>query len=97
MDAWKTSGSSPGLSKENLPAQSAETLLKTQPQIDFSLENHHGSIFLLRPITAPAFEWVESHIGRGNGYQPYWPTVVIEHRYIESVLDGIQADGLVIR
>ena len=67
--------------------------VKTQPRVDFSLENH-GSIFLLRPITAPAFQWVEDHIGRDNGFQPYWPNVVIEHRYVEAVVDGIQTSGL---
>lgn len=88
MDAFKTSGSSPGQT-ENLPVRT----LKTQPRSDFSLENH-GSVFLLKPLTSVAISWVEEHIGQDNGWQPYFPTIVIEHRYVEAVIDGITADGL---
>jgi len=59
---------------------------------DFVVENH-GSIFLLRPLTSTAKAWVEEHIG-DNGYQPYYPTVVIEHRFIADIVHGAQADGL---
>jgi hypothetical protein len=55
---------------------------------DFLLEDH-GSLVLLRPLTACAREWVEKNIGRDNGFQPYWPTVVIEPRYVQAILDGI--------
>lgn len=65
-------------------------------QRDFSLENH-GSIFLLRPITPAARSWVDEHIGEDNGYQPYYPTVVVEHRYIGDIVHGAIADGLVVR
>ena len=64
----------------------------TQP--DFVVENH-GSIFLLRPLTPAAKAWVEEHIG-DNGYQPYYPTVVVEHRFIADIVHGAQADGLVV-
>jgi hypothetical protein len=63
---------------------------------DFSLDNQ-GSIVLLIPHSDPAHEWVNEHIGRGNGFQPYWPTVVIEARYIEPILEGIASDGLAVR
>ena len=66
---------------------------KTRP--DFVVENH-GSIFLLRPLTPTARSWVEEHIG-DNGYQPYYPTVVVEHRYIFSILDAIKRSGLVVQ
>jgi hypothetical protein len=66
----------------------------TQP--DFRVENH-GSIFLLRPLTDSATLWVEEHIGQDNGFQPYWPTVVIEPRYVADIIDGIQNDGLAVR
>jgi hypothetical protein len=88
MDAFKTSGSSPGQT-ESFPART----LKTHPRIDFSLENH-GSVFLLKPLTSVAISWVEEHIGRDNGFQPYFPTIIIEHRFVEDILDGIQNDGL---
>jgi hypothetical protein len=60
---------------------------------DFRFENH-GSIGLLRPITAAAKAWVKEHIGQNNGYQPMWPTVLIDPRYCEAILEGIAADGL---
>ena len=65
--------------------------VKTQQQVDFSVENH-GSIFLLRPITPSAFEWVREHIPDDAQY--FGNAVVVEHRYIEDIVDGIQNDGL---
>ncbi len=70
----------------NSPTQSG----KIQP--DFAVENH-GSIFLLKPLTPSATAWVEEHIGQENGYQPYFPTVVVEPRYIANIVAGIQNDG----
>jgi hypothetical protein len=61
---------------------------------DFVVENH-GSIFLLRPRTPTARSWVQEHIG-DNGFQPYFPTVVVEHRYIADIVHRAQADGLVV-
>ena len=63
---------------------------------DFAVENH-GSIFLLRPKNDQAIAWVEEHIGPENGYQPYFPTVVVEHRYIADIVAGIQGDGLAVQ
>lgn len=63
---------------------------------DFTVENH-GSVFLLRPQSVAAKHWVEERIGEDNGYQPYWPTVVVEHRYIRNIVVGIQADGLKVQ
>jgi hypothetical protein len=95
VDGYKTSGSSPGLGRKPLNPPQTSVPLKTQPNVDFRLENH-GSIFLLRPITLPAFEWVEQHIGRDSGWQPYFPNIVIEHRYIADIVAGIQNDELVV-
>jgi hypothetical protein len=60
---------------------------------DFILEGH-GSIFLLSPQNKNAIAWVDEHIGSENGFQPYWPIVVVEHRYIADIVAGIQSDGL---
>jgi hypothetical protein len=64
-------------------------------QTDFFLENH-GSIFLLKPQTPVATFWLEEHIGQDNGYQPMWPTVLVEHRFIADIVAGIQNDGLAV-
>ena len=68
----------------------------SSPTIDFLCENH-GSIFLLRPLTPSATSWLEEHIGQDNGFQSYWPTCVIEHRYISDIIAGIQGDGLEVQ
>lgn len=62
---------------------------------DFSLENY-GSVVFLRPLTDIAREWVDLNIGQENGYQPYWPTVVIEPRYVAHICEGIEGDGLAV-
>jgi hypothetical protein len=67
----------------------------SSPTPDFQVENH-GSIFLLIPQTLSARVWIDDYIGKHNGYQPHYPTVVIEHRYIADIVDGIVADGLVL-
>ncbi len=83
-DSFAASGSSPTRRKK----------LPSPP--DFLVENH-GSVFLLRPQTEQAVAWAEEHIGSENGFQPYWPTVVIEHRYVRDIVGGIQNDGLAVQ
>ncbi len=65
----------------------------SSPTPDFLCENH-GSIFLLRPLSQSAHSWIEEHLPPdaqwfGNG-------VVVEHRYIWAILEGIQNDGLAV-
>lgn len=64
---------------------------------DVSIRNE-GSIVLFTPESDAAREWVEEHIGQhigqDTGFQPYWPTVVVEHRYAADVADGMAGDGL---
>ncbi len=63
---------------------------------DFQVDNH-GSIVLLRPLTKGAVEYVNREIGKDNGFQPYWPTVLFEPRYIDQFIDAIREDGLLVR
>jgi len=60
---------------------------------DFRCENH-GSLFLLYPITEPAHSWIDQHL------PPDAPTfgkaVVVYHRHIWAILEGIQIDGLTV-
>ena len=64
--------------------------------VDFTVGGG-GTLFLLQPHTDAARAWVEEHIGQDNGFQPYWPTVTVEHRYIADIVAGAQGDGLVVR
>lgn len=61
---------------------------------DFSVENH-GTIYLLRPHTPAAIEWVEQHIP--DEHQEFAGAIVVEHRYIADIVLGIQEDGLVVQ
>lgn len=54
----------------------------------------HGSIVLLRPETPAALAWVAAHIGEDNAYQPWFPTVLCERRYVADILEGMTAAGL---
>jgi hypothetical protein len=63
---------------------------------DFTVQ-YHGNLVLLVPNTKLGINWANKNIGADNGYQPYWPTVILEHRYVENVLAGIQRLGLVAR
>jgi hypothetical protein len=62
---------------------------------DFTIQDE-GSILLLTPHTELAHDWIHEHIGRNNGYQPYFPTIVIERRYVSDILDGIDSAGLAV-
>ena len=63
---------------------------------DFIVENHGSSSnFLLSPQTDAARTWIEKHIKR-EGFQPYWPTALIEPDNITDVIAAIKADGLVV-
>jgi hypothetical protein len=62
-------------------------------KVDFSIENH-GSVVLVRPNTRAAIEWADENIGAGNGFQPYYPCMVFEPRYVDQVINMIRQDGL---
>lgn len=60
---------------------------------DFICENH-GSIFLLRPISPAALQWIDSHLCSDR--QVFGNAVAIEARFVWPILLGIQDDGLVV-
>lgn len=61
---------------------------------DFSVRNEF-TIFLLHPLTDAARKWIAEHIGAEA--QRFGEAVVVEHRYICDIIDGILADGLEVR
>jgi hypothetical protein len=63
---------------------------------DFLQENHF-SIFLIRPQNESARVWLEENIDAPGSFQPYFPTVVVEHRYIADIVEGIHNDGLAVQ
>jgi hypothetical protein len=50
------------------------------------------TVFLLVPKTDDARRWVREHLP--DDVMRLGAGVAIEHRYIEDILEGIQADGL---
>ena len=76
--------------------EQVDLLLGVTIPADFFIENHF-SVYLLRPITASARGWLENNLDVAESFQPYWPTVVIEHRYVDTILEGIRNDGLAVQ
>jgi hypothetical protein len=60
---------------------------------DFDLTNQ-GSLMILVPVSEAAQEWANEHLPDdamkwGGGF-------VIEHRFIDNIVDGIEAEGLIV-
>lgn len=64
--------------------------------MDVMVQNE-GSILILHPRSDRGRQWVEEHIGPNNGYQPQWPDVLVEARYVDAIIEGMRADGLEVR
>ena len=54
-----------------------------------------STIYLLEPITDQAKAWVREHV-QYESYQQMGRCICVEHRYIEPIVAGMQADGLVL-
>jgi len=76
----------------NSPTRKKKTAIKANFRIEF-----HTSIYLIVPLCASGREWLDEHLGKDNGYQPYWPTAIVEPRYLGEIIAGIRRDGLVAR
>ena len=63
---------------------------------DFTVR-YEGALVLLVPNTKLGINWANHNIGADNGFQPYWPTVIVEPRYLDQILGGIRKFGLVAR
>jgi hypothetical protein len=64
------------------------------PAVDFILEDH-GSVLFLHPQNASAEQWVNAYVS-SEGYQPNWPSVLLERRYASYLIQGLQNDGFII-
>jgi hypothetical protein len=65
----------------------------SSPTPDFLVENH-GSIFLLQPLTPAAEFWIQEFLP--PDHMSFGSAVVVEHRYISDIVEGIRNDGLVV-
>jgi hypothetical protein len=78
---------------DSSPTQKTTTAI---PKANFRVE-FHASICLIVPLCASGRGWLNEHIGKDNGFQPYWPTAIVEPRYLKEIIAGIRRDGLVAR
>jgi hypothetical protein len=61
---------------------------------DLTVQNE-GSLYLLRPVSDAGREWIGEYIP--DGAQRWRDAVAVEHRYIEAIVCGAAADGMVVR
>ena len=92
MSSHQASSRKPKSKLKVIPFKRRPVLAKQDFQVD-----NHGSIVLLRPLTRAGIDYVNRKIGKDNGFQPYWPTVLFEPRYIDQFVDAIREDGLLVR
>lgn len=52
-----------------------------------------GTLYRLQPLTERAKEWIEENVSK-EGFQPEWPTLYVEHRYIGDLVEAIRAEGM---
>jgi len=52
-----------------------------------------STVFLVIPTTEAGRAWVQENVSN-EGYQPWWPDVIVEHRYLTDLVEGAKAAGL---
>jgi hypothetical protein len=57
---------------------------------DATVENH-GSIYLVRPHTTDAEQWIEDNVL--DDAQWFGSALIVEHRYIEALVAGMRPMG----
>ena len=60
-------------------------------KVDFQVVNH-GTLYLLYPNTRRAKEWTKENLPKDH--IKYADASVVEHRYIDDIIDGIRVDEL---
>jgi hypothetical protein len=67
---------------------------KSIPDFSIEGEGRFCSVYLLRPLTPAAFDWIEEHIPEDA--QRLGNAIAVEHRFVADVVAGIQSDGLAV-
>lgn len=60
---------------------------------DVTVENH-GSIYLVTPHSDQGREWIEGHVSEDALW--YSSGLVVEPRYVEDLIGGMEGDGLIV-
>jgi hypothetical protein len=66
-----------------------------QPDFSIEGEGRFCAVYLLRPLTPAAFDWLDEHIPEDT--QRLGTAVAVERRYIGPIAEHIVADGLMVR
>ena len=94
IESAKRLGSLPAESLAAIEKTAADLRAELAKPIDFSV-NDQGSIVILTANTEAAREWVEEHLPADRQTWGRHGTV-IEHRYADDIINGLQADGLTV-
>jgi hypothetical protein len=65
----------------------------SSPAVDLYFEGH-GSLFLIRPTSPAGKIWLEENVGDSET-QTWGGAIVCEPRFVENILRGALAEGLV--
>jgi len=65
-----------------------------EKKADFKVENH-GSLFLVTPLHLKACQHLTENIGEDS--QWFGNALVVEHRYIENLVYGLQEHGFTVQ
>lgn len=61
--------------------------------LDVEVESHF-TIYLVRPLTDAARAWIEDHVDPDA--QHWGDAIVVEHRFVEPLVRGMEQDDLVV-
>jgi hypothetical protein len=79
----------------NTPA--TETLKQPlPPPLDARFENN-GTIWLFRPVTQSARDWLAEHCPADGDHQYFGDALAVEHRYVVDLYELARRDGLNVR
>lgn len=62
---------------------------------DFQVANH-GTVALLRPVSEAGKTWAEENITT-EPWQHFGGAIAVEPRYLDAIVQGIEADGLEVQ
>jgi hypothetical protein len=53
-----------------------------------------GTVYTLTPMSTAAHEWIEDNVSDESNW--FGGALVVEHRYIRAIVNGMINDGLVV-
>lgn len=63
-----------------------------ETKADFRIQNH-GSIFILTGLSEKCRNWIENNVGDENTLTYGQHGIVVDHRYICDIIDGLTENG----